>query len=213
MDKKTDSDIAVIGLSCCYPGASNTRELWENILARRVQFRRILDQRLPIKDYCDEDPKSPEKTYVTKAAFLENFKFDWSKLRIPKKTFESTDIVHWLALDTALNTFEDAGYKTSEIPLQNTGVIVGNTLTGEQTRSQSLRLRWPYVQKVLNATLTNFGIGLEDQSRFSSQMEKKISASNVKLLCPRCSKPTRIAYSILADGTKQRVCKKCHEIL
>ncbi|HLD50680.1 MAG TPA: 50S ribosomal protein L24 [bacterium] len=45
------------------------------------------------------------------------------------------------------------------------------------------------------------------------QMEKKISASNVKLICPRCSKPTRVSYTLLADGTKQRTCKLCLEPL
>ena len=45
------------------------------------------------------------------------------------------------------------------------------------------------------------------------EMEGKIHASKVKLVCPRCSKPTRVGYSILADGTKQRSCKKCNEIL
>ena len=30
------SDIAVIGMACYYPGASNISELWENILGRRV---------------------------------------------------------------------------------------------------------------------------------------------------------------------------------
>jgi len=166
------SDIAVIGIACYYPGAANVRELWENILARRVQFRRMLDQRLPLSEYHDDDPRSTDKTYLTKAAFLENFQFDWGRLRIPKKTFESTDIVHWLALDIALKTFEDAGYKSSEIPLQNTGVIVGNTLTGEQTRSQSLRLRWPFVQKALNATLGHLGKSIEERSQIASEMEK-----------------------------------------
>ena len=45
------------------------------------------------------------------------------------------------------------------------------------------------------------------------QMEKTIHASNVQLVCPRCSKPTRVAYTVLADGTKQRSCKKCNEVL
>ena len=166
------SDIAIIGIACHYPGASNVRELWENILGRRVQFRRMLDGRLPLSDYYNEDPKFPDKTYLTKAAFLENFHFDWGKLRIPRKTVESTDIAHWLALDIALKTFEDAGYKLNEIPLQNTGVIVGNTLTGEQTRSQTLRLRWPYVQKVLNATLGALGKSIEERSQVASEMEK-----------------------------------------
>jgi len=166
------SDIAVIGIGCYYPGAANVRELWENIVSRRVQFRRMLDQRLPLSEYYNEDPKFPDTTFLTKAAFLENFQFDWGKLRIPKKTVESTDIAHWLALDIALKTFEDAGYKLSEIPLQNTGVIVGNTLTGEQTRSQTLRLRWPFVKKALNATLGHRGMSLEDRSSIALEMEQ-----------------------------------------
>ena len=45
------------------------------------------------------------------------------------------------------------------------------------------------------------------------QMERPLAVSNVQLVCPRCSKPTRVGYSFLADGTKQRVCKKCNEVL
>lgn len=45
------------------------------------------------------------------------------------------------------------------------------------------------------------------------QMEKPLSASNVQLVCPRCSKPTRVGYSILSNGEKQRICKKCSEVL
>ena len=44
-------------------------------------------------------------------------------------------------------------------------------------------------------------------------VEGKISIANVKLVCPRCSKPARVGYSVLADGTKQRMCKQCNEIL
>ena len=46
-----------------------------------------------------------------------------------------------------------------------------------------------------------------------AQMEGKLHRSNVKLICPRCSKPTRIGFQFLADGTKQRICKKCNEII
>ena len=46
-----------------------------------------------------------------------------------------------------------------------------------------------------------------------SQVEGKLHFSNVQLLCPRCSKPTRIGFQFLSDGTKQRTCKKCNEII
>ena len=46
-----------------------------------------------------------------------------------------------------------------------------------------------------------------------AQMEGKLHRSNVQLVCPRCSKRTRIGYQFLADGTRQRICKKCNEII
>ncbi len=46
-----------------------------------------------------------------------------------------------------------------------------------------------------------------------AQIEGKLHISKVQLVCSRCSKPTRMGYQKLADGTKQRTCKKCHEII
>ncbi len=46
-----------------------------------------------------------------------------------------------------------------------------------------------------------------------SKMEAPMSASKVMLVCPRTGKPTRVGYSFLADGTKQRTSKKSGEVL
>lgn len=44
-----------------------------------------------------------------------------------------------------------------------------------------------------------------------------INISNVELVCPKCGRPTRVAYkTIKAEGKKDkkfRVCKKCQEII
>lgn len=45
------------------------------------------------------------------------------------------------------------------------------------------------------------------------EKESPIHISNVMLVCPRCSKPTRIANVIFDDGKKSRVCKKCKEAI
>jgi large subunit ribosomal protein L24 len=29
------------------------------------------------------------------------------------------------------------------------------------------------------------------------------------LICPQCSKPTRVGHEFAPDGSKSRVCKKC----
>ena len=43
--------------------------------------------------------------------------------------------------------------------------------------------------------------------------EAPVYACKVMLVCPKCGKPTRLAHKVLADGTKERVCKnaKCGE--
>ena len=45
------------------------------------------------------------------------------------------------------------------------------------------------------------------------EKEAPIHVSDVVLVCPKCSKPTRTNVMVLADGTKARQCKKCKEML
>ncbi len=40
-----------------------------------------------------------------------------------------------------------------------------------------------------------------------------INASNVQIVCRNCRERTRTGVRILADGRKQRYCKKCDEII
>ncbi|MGE0763392.1 MAG: SDR family NAD(P)-dependent oxidoreductase [Bdellovibrionales bacterium] len=167
-----EEDIAIIGMACWYPGAQDLVQLWENVLTKRRQFRRMLDTRLPLHDYQDDNPAAMDKTYGKRAAFLEGFEFDWVTNRFPKSTFESTDMVHWLALDVAGKALRDAGYDRKTVPLKKTGVLVGNSLTGESSRADSLRLRWPYMQKVLSTVAGQKGMSEEQKQDFIKSCEQ-----------------------------------------
>jgi large subunit ribosomal protein L24 len=45
------------------------------------------------------------------------------------------------------------------------------------------------------------------------QREAALHASNVQIVCPECSAPTRIGHRRLDDGTRVRVCRKCHGVI
>ncbi|MCG2720653.1 MAG: 50S ribosomal protein L24 [Thermodesulfovibrionales bacterium] len=45
------------------------------------------------------------------------------------------------------------------------------------------------------------------------EKEAPLKVSNVMLICPKCSKPTRIGNTVLQTGKKVRVCKKCREVM
>lgn len=40
-----------------------------------------------------------------------------------------------------------------------------------------------------------------------------LAIANVQLVCPKCTKITRVTYKVLTAGNKQRVCVKCKEAL
>lgn len=44
-------------------------------------------------------------------------------------------------------------------------------------------------------------------------VEAPLHVSNVMLICPHCSKPTRIGHVFRDDGTKARACKHCNQIV
>jgi len=45
------------------------------------------------------------------------------------------------------------------------------------------------------------------------EKEGSIHVSNVRVVCPKCNKPTRIKIIRLNDGTKVRACRQCDEHL
>lgn len=142
--------IAIVGMACRYPDARSPQELWENALAQRRAFRKMPAERLSLDDYYHPDRNIPDRTYSSQGAFLTDYVFDRERFRISGKTYRSSDLAHWLALDVATQALADAGFPgIRALPTATTGVLVGNTLTGEFSRAQSLRLRWPYVARVV----------------------------------------------------------------
>ena len=161
------SAIAIVGMACRYAEARSPRQLWENVLAQRRSFRRIPRVRLRLEDYATEG-QVEDRIYVTAAAVLEDYEFDRVRFHVSKETFLSTDLAHWLALDTAAQALTDARLlEPSASQRERTGVYIGNSLTGEFSRANLMRLRWPYVRRVLTSVL-------EANNTSRSEMEKLV---------------------------------------
>ncbi len=146
--------IAIVGMACIYPDAANPRELWENVMAQRRSFRRFPPQRLRLADYPASERADADAIYISDGAFIQNYQFDREAFRISGATYRSADLTHWLALDVAGRALSDAGFPGGEgLPRESSGVLLGNSLTGEFSRAALMRLRWPYVQRHLAARL------------------------------------------------------------
>lgn len=169
--------IAIVGIGLRYPDAGSTGELWENVLAGRRAFRRLPDERMNQADYYSPDPEAPDRFYASKAAVLRDFEFDRVRYRVAGSTFRSTDMTHWLALDVTARALADAGFPDGEgLPKQTTGVVLGNSLTGEFSRANVMRLRWPYVRRTVAAALTAKGWPDDEVAGFLHDLEGRYKA-------------------------------------
>ncbi len=172
MKSKKQNRIAVVGMACRYPDADNPQQLWENILARRVSFRKIPAVRLS-DAYFSDNAADTDTTYSQKAAVLKNYVFPRDKYKISKSVFETADFAHWLALDVAAEAIEGVNFNSLNELKDVTGVFVGNTLTGEFSRANHMRLRWPYVSKVIIKQLQEEGWQHEQIEKFIGELEDR----------------------------------------
>jgi Polyketide synthase modules and related proteins len=170
--------IAIVGLACRYPDAQTPLDLWHNVVAQRRAFRRIPKERLNLDDYYHPDRSVPDRTYSSQGAFINNYMFDRVRFHITGGAYRSSDLAHWLALDIATQALQDAGLSLEEgnLPTATTGVLVGNTLTGEFSRANMLRLRWPYVYRVVEAALLDEGWQPERCHTFLRNLEATYKA-------------------------------------
>ena len=171
--------IAIVGIACRYPGAKTPQELWENVLAGRREFRRLPPERLRLDDYLGEegDPGHPDGIYSQEAALLEGWEFDRVRFQVSGSLFRSADLAHWLALEVADAALADAGFPAAAgLPRASTGVLLGNTLTGETSRANLVRLRWPYVRRVLASRLARDGWAEQRIDDFLRALEPEFKA-------------------------------------
>jgi enediyne polyketide synthase len=169
--------IAVIGLGCVYPEADGPRQLWENVLSQRRSFRRLPPERIRLADYLSADRRVPDSFYSRHAAVLDDYAFDRVRFRVSGPTFRATDLTHWLALDVAERALADAHFdELSRLDRARVGVVVGNTLTGEFTRAGTLRVRWPYVRRVVGGALAREGWSPERRAEFLAGLERDFKA-------------------------------------
>jgi large subunit ribosomal protein L24 len=91
-------------------------------------------------------------------------------------------------------------------------------LTGkDQGESGRVRRAFPRENRVLvegvNMVKRHMKPGGQARQTGIIRREAPIHVSNLMLICPKCQQPTRIGYRLLEDGSRSRVCKKCHGLI
>lgn len=170
-----ERSVAIVGMACVFPGAHSPEELWENVLAGRRYFRKAPPERLP-PSISILIPIRGTSPIATSMAVITGWEFDPLKFHIPPVTFRSSDLAHWLALHVADAAVHQSGIDLEPFDRSRAGVILGNTLAGEFSRSHYLRLRWPYVERCIRRVLVEGGLSAQQITSVLAAIQQVHSA-------------------------------------
>lgn len=128
MSIQRESDIAVIGMACVFPGAGDLCRYWENI----IQKFDAIGEPPPEWEadyYLDAEAGSNDRTYTIRGGFLGALaEFHPSEFGVMPKSIDGSDPDHFMALRAAHEALVDAGYigspRLQELK-ERTAVVIG----------------------------------------------------------------------------------------
>ncbi|MBM2614215.1 SDR family NAD(P)-dependent oxidoreductase [Actinoplanes sp. LDG1-06] len=168
----SDDDVVIVGMACRFPDADDPGQLWQSVLGRRRSFRPLPPQRLPLHDYGGE---GVDQTYLTRAAVLDSWQFDRAAFRISRESYRAADPAHWLALEVSAAALRDAGLPDGDgADRDRIGVVLGNSLTGEFSRASTMRMRWPYLRRVVAESLGAADVEPARLSAILTDLEQRV---------------------------------------
>ncbi|KAF3058488.1 Conidial yellow pigment biosynthesis polyketide synthase [Daldinia childiae] len=172
------SKLAVVGMACRLPGgATTTDEFWEILANGRDVHQVIPPDRFDVKTHYDPEGKKPNFSHTQYGCFIDNPGFfDAPFFNISPKEAEQTDPMQRLALVTAYEALERAGFVPNRTTSSHSPVLEHSTARPPMTIARSTL--------VSRLALTSF---LEDVAH-SAPVESIISLTfggRVIILIPR----------------------------
>ncbi|MBE2201816.1 MAG: aminotransferase class III-fold pyridoxal phosphate-dependent enzyme, partial [Anaerolinea sp.] len=118
--------IAVIGLSCRFPGTADPNAFWQLLQNGQDAITEVPAERWSLSHYYDPDPAVPGKMTTRWGGFLEQVdQFDPQFFKISPREAAYMDPQQRLLLEVAWEALENAALAPDTLALSQTGVFVG----------------------------------------------------------------------------------------
>ncbi len=128
LKKQVNEPIAIIGMSCRFPGGANDPQAFWDLLKQGYDgITEIPRERWDIDSFYDPDPEAPGKMYVRRSGFLNTSidKFDASFFGISPREAEYMDPQQRLILEVAWEALENSCIDPISLNGSPTGVFIG----------------------------------------------------------------------------------------
>ena len=117
--------VAIVGMSCLLPGATDLQTFWDNILNGVDTTTEVPPERWDWRRYFDGDRAARDKVYSRWGGFLPEIPFDPLSYGIPPTTLRSIEPLQLLTLEVVRAALADAGLMDRDFPRQRASIILG----------------------------------------------------------------------------------------
>ncbi len=118
-------DIAIVGMACIYPGASNLETFWRNIIMGTDSVTEVPDDRWNKALYFNPDSDAQDMSHSKWGGFIPRIDFDPLEFGIPPQSLAAIEPSQLLSLLVAKQALENAGYQDGNFNAENVSVILG----------------------------------------------------------------------------------------
>jgi acyl transferase domain-containing protein len=180
--------IAIVGMSCRYPGADDPQALWENALQGRSAVDDIPDERWPVSLYhvpgkvVTRSREAFFRVYTPKSALVKDRPFPYREFGLPPTAVAQMDQTHLWCLEVARDAVRDAGYGASRaLPAERTAVILAATPGSHRETVVEARLAYPEFAELYRQVLRGAGIPAERVERFIEEARELFQARSLPI--------------------------------
>ncbi|TDZ97074.1 type I polyketide synthase [Mycobacteroides salmoniphilum] len=123
---RTDEPIAIVAVSCRFPGAPDPEAFWDLLSGGVDAIREVPEDRYDIDEFYDPDPEVAGKTYTRFGGFLDGIDgFDPEFFGISPREAVWIEPQQRLMLETVWEGLERAGYSPAALRGSRTGIFAG----------------------------------------------------------------------------------------
>ncbi len=135
---KDFSPIAVVGMSCVFPGAHDTDAFWQNIVDKNDATKTVPPERwITSVDHVLSNKYLPDRAVSARAGLISGFKLDPSGLELDSDLIKSLDPMYHLVLQTGRDAYSQLKAVSGKSPQKDrTGVILAAIALPTDTASE-----------------------------------------------------------------------------
>ncbi len=166
--------IAIVGLSCLLPDATNPEQFWQNLIQGKNSTSLATEEQMGVDAnifYASQKGIS-DRYYCLQGGYIKNFQFDASGYQVEPDLLKDLDPLYQWSLYVAKEALQDSGYLGDRSILNKCGVILGNL--SFPTR-KSHHLFAPIYHQAINSAIQKL---LDKPSFQLNNTNKKVSFLN-----------------------------------